>query len=91
MSLTPEPGFVTISNAFRDFGPDFECRNVRHGLSDPRTRPLAKNLRTRPLAQIKGLARVQLAHGAIYHAEVHWYEAAGIGRKEFKIKHLLQD
>jgi len=22
-------------------------------------------------------------------AEVHWYEAAGIGRKEFKIKHLL--
>jgi len=22
-------------------------------------------------------------------AEVHWYEAAGIGRKEFKIKHLM--
>jgi hypothetical protein len=22
-------------------------------------------------------------------AEVHWYEAAGIGRKEFKIKRLL--
>jgi len=22
-------------------------------------------------------------------AELHWYEAAGIGRKEFKIKHLL--
>jgi hypothetical protein len=22
-------------------------------------------------------------------AEVHWYEAAGIGRKEYKIKHLL--
>jgi hypothetical protein len=21
--------------------------------------------------------------------ELHWYEAAGIGRKEFKIKHLL--
>jgi hypothetical protein len=39
----------------------------------------------------KGIARVRLSHGAIYHAEVHWYEAAGIGRKEFKIKHLLQD
>jgi hypothetical protein len=24
-----------------------------------------------------------------YLAEIHWYEAAGIGRKEFKIKHLL--
>jgi hypothetical protein len=22
-------------------------------------------------------------------AELHWYEAAGIGRKEYKIKHLL--
>ena len=37
----------------------------------------------------KGLARVRLADGSIRVAEVHWYEAAGIGRKEFKIKHLL--
>jgi hypothetical protein len=37
----------------------------------------------------KGIARVRLADGAIRTAEVHWYEAAGIGRKEFKIKHLL--
>jgi hypothetical protein len=27
--------------------------------------------------------------GSIHVAELHWYEAAGIGRKEFKIKHLL--
>jgi hypothetical protein len=37
----------------------------------------------------KGIARVRLADGAVHVAEVHWYEAAGIGRKEFKIKHLL--
>lgn len=37
----------------------------------------------------KGIARVQLADGSVHVAEVHWYEAAGIGRKEFKIKHLL--
>jgi hypothetical protein len=37
----------------------------------------------------KGIARVRLADGSIQLAEVHWYEAAGIGRKEFKIKHLL--
>jgi hypothetical protein len=30
-----------------------------------------------------------LADGSIYLAEVHWYKAAAIGRKEFKIKHLL--
>ena len=39
----------------------------------------------------KGIVRVRLADGAAHLAEVHWYEAAGIGRKEFKIKHLLQD
>jgi len=37
----------------------------------------------------KGITRVRLLDGTIHVAEVHWYEAAGIGRKEFKIKHLL--
>jgi hypothetical protein len=37
----------------------------------------------------KGLARVRLNDGSIRVAELHWYEAAGIGRKELKIKHLL--
>ncbi len=37
----------------------------------------------------KGIARVRLADGTIQLAELHWYEATGIGRKEFKIKHLL--
>jgi hypothetical protein len=37
----------------------------------------------------KGIARVRLPDGSIHTAEVHWYEATGIGRKEFKIKHLL--
>jgi hypothetical protein len=37
----------------------------------------------------KGIARVRLADGSVHAAEVHWYEASGVGRKEFKIKHLL--
>ena len=37
----------------------------------------------------KGIARVRLTNGTVHLAEVHWYEATGIGRKEFKIKHLL--
>lgn len=37
----------------------------------------------------KGIARVRLADGSIRLAEIHWYEAAGIGRKEFKLKHLF--
>jgi hypothetical protein len=37
----------------------------------------------------KGIARVRLADGTVQLAEVHRYEATGIGRKEYKIKHLL--
>jgi hypothetical protein len=37
----------------------------------------------------KGIARVRLTNGTVHLAEIHWYEATGIGRKEFKIKHLL--
>jgi len=36
----------------------------------------------------KGFARIRLG-GAFHLAEIHWYEASGIGRKEFKIKKLL--
>ena len=39
----------------------------------------------------KGNARVRLADGTITNAEVHWYEAHGIGRKELKIKRFLED
>ena len=37
----------------------------------------------------KGVARVRLADGTIRDAELHWYEATGIGQKEFKIKRYL--
>ena len=37
----------------------------------------------------KGVARVRLPDGATRLAELHWYEAHGIGRKEFKIKRYL--
>jgi hypothetical protein len=37
----------------------------------------------------KGIARVQLEDGEVRLAEVHWYEAHGIGRKELKIKRYI--
>ena len=36
-----------------------------------------------------GIARVRLMNGTIHLAEIPWYEAAGLGRKEYKIKYLL--
>ena len=37
----------------------------------------------------KGIAKVKLADQTVHMAEVHWYEATGIGKKEFKIKYFL--
>lgn len=37
----------------------------------------------------KGIAHVRLSDGTIRLAELHWYEAGGIGKKEFKIKRYL--
>ena len=36
--------------------------------------------------KLKGSASVRLADGAIRMAEVHWYEAHGIGRRDLKLK-----
>lgn len=39
--------------------------------------------------KLKGIASVKLAGGQVRKAEVHWYEAHGIGRKKMKIKRFL--
>lgn len=39
----------------------------------------------------KGLARLRLSDGQVCRAEMHWYEAHGIGRVEMKIKRFLDD
>ena len=41
--------------------------------------------------KLKGVARVRLIDGTVHTAEIHWYEAHGIGRKELKIKFPLLD
>jgi hypothetical protein len=39
--------------------------------------------------KMAGHASVRLADGTLREAEVHWYEAAGIGRRNLKIKRYL--
>jgi len=38
----------------------------------------------------KGVAAVRLPDGAVVEAELHWYEASGIGRKEMRIKRVIR-
>ena len=39
--------------------------------------------------KMKGLALVRPANGPLRRAEVHWYEAHGIGKRDVKIKRYL--
>jgi hypothetical protein len=38
----------------------------------------------------KGEATVRLSDGTVLNAEIHWYEATGIGKREYKIKRYLE-
>jgi hypothetical protein len=40
--------------------------------------------------KLKGIAKVEFADGTITYAEIHWYEAHGIGAKEHKIRRIVE-
>ncbi len=52
---------------------------------------LRKNYGSGRWRKVKGFATIRLEDGSICEAELHWYEAHGIGKKEIKIKHLLSE
>jgi hypothetical protein len=39
--------------------------------------------------KLKGMAMVRLADGELRRAEIHWYEAHGVGRVRYKIKRFV--
>lgn len=41
--------------------------------------------------KLKGIALIELAANRVRLAELHWYEAHGIGRKKIKIKRFLDE
>ena len=38
---------------------------------------------------MKGIADVRLADGSVKQAEIHWFEAHGIGKKNIKVKYYV--
>ncbi len=72
---------------------DFE---IVSGITEIETIAVGKGIRDRARLQkqygrgrwrkLKGVAQVRLPSGTIRLAEIHWYEAHGIGKKEFKLK-----
>lgn len=50
---------------------------------------LRKNYGKGRWRKMKGVARVRLENGRVRLAELHWYEAHGVGKKEIKRKCYL--
>jgi hypothetical protein len=69
-------------------------RNPKTIASERRIRELPRLVRRYGRGSWKkraGTATIRLADGSIHDAEVHWYEATGIGRREIKIKRYLDE
>jgi hypothetical protein len=41
--------------------------------------------------KMKGIATIRLPNGALRTAELHWYEAHGMGRRDLKIKRYVAE
>ena len=74
---------------FRILGGIWNAETIAVGNGIREIRRLRRVYGTGRWRKRKGIARVELKNGAIRLAEIHWYEAHGVGRYELKIKDYL--
>ena len=74
---------------FEVLGQIVEIREIAVGRSIRELRRLRRVYGARRWRKMKGVASIRLHDATIARAEIHWYEAHGIGRVEVKIKRLL--
>ena len=75
---------------FKILGRILDIETIASGKGIRESRRLRKLYGGRRWRKLKGTAMVKLADGTMCRAEVHWYEAHGVGTKEFKIKRILE-
>ena len=76
---------------FEVVGPVRKAETIATGRAIRQLRRLRRRYGKGRWRKRKGLAIVRLQDGTVHNAEVHWYEAHGIGRREMKIKFPLLD
>lgn len=72
-------------------GPVTDSQTIAAGRQIRELRRLIKAYGRARWRKRKGIALVRLADGSLHLAEVHWYEAHGLGTKEVKLKRLIHD
>lgn len=74
---------------FEIFGEISQIQTIARGKGIRERQRLVKHYGPGNWTKKKGIARIIFNDGQICSAEIHWYEAHGTGRVEFKIKELL--
>lgn len=78
-----------MDSQFDIVGPIEEIETIAVGPSIRELALLRKQFGRGRWRKLKGRATVRLRNGRIRLAEVHWYEAHGIGKRKMKIKFFL--
>jgi len=78
-----------MSVGFEIIGDISEIEAIAVGTSIRELARLRRSYGSGRWRKMKGKATVRLPDGTICKAELHWYEAHGIGRKDTKIKEIL--
>ena len=66
-----------------------DIEQIAVNLSIRERRRLQARFGGRRWRKLKGTALVRFPNGEVRRAEIHWYEAHGVGRRKMKVKHLL--
>jgi hypothetical protein len=74
---------------FKVLGSIWHVETIAVGNAIREIRRLRRTYGTGRWRKRKGIARVLLDNGTVRVAEIHWYEAHGVGRYELKIKDYL--
>jgi hypothetical protein len=74
---------------FRIVGPISNIEIIARGHGIQNLRRLKRVYGGTRWRKLKGIAKIRLSNGEIRLAELHWYEAHGIGKKELKRKKYL--
>jgi hypothetical protein len=81
---------AVLVDGLQDCRSDYRRGDHRDWRRDSRAKTIVEELWQARWRKLQGIAKVEFYDGAMSETEIHWYEAHGIGAKEYKIKRIIE-
>jgi len=78
-----------MGNDFEVLGEIHDVETIAVNLSIREKDRLKSQYGGRRWRKLKGTALLRFPNGSVHRAELHWYEAHGVGRRKMKVKRVL--